>query len=141
MRDTDSRRLREIDAELRTIAKQGFKTMFEYVVKFGFSDRGASYQTIVEAGSRRQAELSFRRRYYRETNLRVRSAAKSSKRGRPYNPYVLAVQAGIVSREEHARRAHDPEDPVKMRRGGPDRTGLRFASERADRRTKRQRAA
>ena len=134
MRDIDSRRLREIDAELRTVAKQGFKTMFEYVVKFGFSDCGATYQTVMEAGSRGQAELAFRRRYFREANLRVRSVAKSSRRARPYNPYVLAVQAGVISREEHARRTHDPDDPVKMRRGwtGPDGTPVRVRARRQE---------
>ena len=128
MHETDADRLRAIDAELRTIAREGFTTMHEYVVRFGFGERGLVYQTVMEAGSPRQAELSFRRRYFREANLHVHSIWKSSSRGRPYDPYILAVQAGVISREEHGRRAHDPSDPVKIRRGGPDLGGLRFAS-------------
>ena len=134
MQDTDSSRLREIEVELRAIAKHAFTTMYEYIVSFGFSDRGASYQTVIEAGSRRQAELSFRCRYFRETNLRVHSVAKSSKHGWPYNPYVLAVQSGVISREEHARRAHDPDDPVEdeARWTEPDGTPVRVRARRQE---------
>ena len=46
--------------------------MHEFVVKFGFGDRGLVYQTVMEGGSPRQAELAFRRWYFRESSLRVR---------------------------------------------------------------------
>ena len=42
------------------------------------------------------------------------------------NSYILAVQAGVISREEHARRTQDPDHSVKMRRG--DRTVPAFGS-------------
>ena len=129
MGDADKTRLRSIDAELRAVAREGFSLMHEDVVRFGFHDGGLTYTTVMEAGCSRQAELSMQRRYYREPHMRVHSIGRSSSRGRPYDPYILAVQAGVISREEASRRSHDPDDPVKMRRGGSELSGPpRFGS-------------
>ena len=124
-------RLDTYTRELRAIARTRPTLMYEFPVSFRFRGKSRTYQTVMPGATRRQAELVFRYRYHAEHFDQVTVHPASPAEGtRPYNPFVLANASGHVTDSEYERRVYEDERRIRIRRTGPDLSGLRFASER-----------